>query len=205
MVGISDDLKHDRASVHCFVELLLKHLHQMHPQVDELIIWSDNCSCQYKSRNPFFHISTNFGCDIKIFWNFYGSRHGKSSADGETGVLKSALGRMTHDTSTVIDSAHDVYTALHSSPLLIEDGMSRRHIYFVASSVIQHRRDAQRKVSVNCIPGTRQIHHITRYECIEDSVAYKILSCYCVTRPCTHKYQDWQFFTFKGWYNDLYF
>ena len=63
-------------------------------------------------------------------WNFDGSRHGKSSADGEAGVVKSSLGRLPKDDRILIDSASDVFNVLNASPLSKPTGNSRRHFLF---------------------------------------------------------------------------
>ena len=63
-------------------------------------------------------------------WNFDRSRHGKSSADGEAGVVKSSLGRLPKDDRILIDSASDVFNVLNASPLSKPTGNSRRHFLF---------------------------------------------------------------------------
>lgn len=198
VVAISDDLVHDHISVSCFFKVLFEHLQKLYPSVNEVIVWSDGCSSQYKSCKPFFNLSRNFGSEhFKLVWNFYGSRHGKGAADGETGVIKSALGRMTQDTEVVIDSADDVYQALSNSRLAISDGTSRRHFYMVTSAVIEDMRKATANISISTVAGTRKLHQITAHAG-KGSVVFRDLSCYCVCQPCQHKDNDWKTHEFKG-------
>jgi hypothetical protein len=85
VVGISDDLTHDNSAVESFIHALFLHLSIHHPQVQTIIVWSDGAASQYKSKLPLYNISKTFGSkEYKVVWNFYGSRHGKSAADGET-------------------------------------------------------------------------------------------------------------------------
>ena len=46
-----------------------------HVDIDELIVSSDGCGCQYRSRKPMYNLV--FDISQKVTWNFYGSRHGK--------------------------------------------------------------------------------------------------------------------------------
>ena len=70
VVFISDDRKHDWAAVKCFVQNLAHHLGIMAPHISNLIMFSDGCSSQYKSRNPFASIATDFDQELMISWNW---------------------------------------------------------------------------------------------------------------------------------------
>lgn len=98
-------------------------------------VWSDGAASQYKSKLPLLHISRAFDSNFSITWNFFGSRHGKSAADGEAAVVQT-LTRQSAMQDLVLDNAEQVYNHLVMSELHIVDGLSRRHFYFVEGSAI---------------------------------------------------------------------
>lgn len=195
VIILSDDLDHDSSAVAVFVTILCGHLAIEYPQVKNLVFWSDGCAAQYKSRKPFWNICQNFSSNYNIEWNFYGSRHGKGAADGETGVIKSFLGRAVRDQQVVIDNANDVYNFLCSSDRHIVSGASRRHFYFANSNMLEKER--RNMIEVKTLPGTRKLHQIKSGP-YPNSVVYRDLSCFCVIKPCVHADNDWKVHKFLG-------
>ena len=55
LVFLSDDIQHDARIVRNITSSIRNHLQQK--GVDNLIMWSDGCSTQYKSKLPFFFVS----------------------------------------------------------------------------------------------------------------------------------------------------
>ena len=54
--------------------------------------FTDGCSCQYKSREPFSDISMSQSeLGHNVVRNYFGSRHGKGPSDREGGVIKSKV------------------------------------------------------------------------------------------------------------------
>lgn len=194
IVILSDDLQHDHAAVTTFINVLAIHIGVLYPEIKTINIWSDGCCSQYKSKNPFHNLSQNFGTKYNIIWNFYGSGHGKSSSDGESGVIKTFLHNASKNPNLLLDDAKSVYDYLIRSDRLIIDGDSRRHFYYVSKNDIEKVRSCG--VSVNTVKGTRRIHQIMGGEDAE--VIYRDLSCYCNTEDCPHTNNDWQTHTFKG-------
>ena len=74
---VSSDLKHDAAAVNVFMSQLFHHLKMQTPTFNKLIVWSDGCASQFKSRQPFFNLSNLFGHEVEIEWHYFGSQHGK--------------------------------------------------------------------------------------------------------------------------------
>ena len=119
-VVISDDLKHDSTAVLVFFHKLFGRIKAKYKHVQNIHIWSDGCAAQYKSKLPFFHISRGLGQEsYTLTWNFFGSRHGKSAADGEAGVVKSTLARLLKDENILIDNAADLFRVVSSSRLKV--------------------------------------------------------------------------------------
>jgi len=75
----SDDLKHDWAAVDLFTDKMLNHLENRGINIGRLIRFSDNCAGQYRSKGPFWSVSTR---KIPVIFNTFGANHGKKEADG---------------------------------------------------------------------------------------------------------------------------
>ena len=91
----SDDLTHDNYAVDAFRRKLINHLRNVRKlNLSHLIEWSDGASHEYKSVKAFKRLNgTAKELDLQITANFYGSEHGKSDSDGETGAWKSELSK----------------------------------------------------------------------------------------------------------------
>lgn len=194
---ISNDLKHFASAVFVFIDTLLAHIQIMYPQIDTVIVWSDGCAAQYKSKIPFLNIARAFQSKFKIVWNFFGSRHGKCAADGEAAVVKSFLTREATNWGVIIDDATQVFNMLSRSDLVKVDGNSRRHFYFMDSDSVAQKRMAVSLLKVSSVRGTRLLHQITQ-GLSQNSVAYRALSCYCSSTPCVHLYNEWTQHVFTG-------
>ena len=194
--GISDDLKHDSIAVKEFLRHLFVHIEIMYPHIRKVHVWSDGAAAQYKSKHPLHHIAQGFHSQFQIVWNFYGSRHGKSAADGEAAVVKTFLSTSSTKNEVILDNAEQVFSYLTESDLHILDGHSRRHFYFVSKSDIYSlRQNCVKKIST--VPGTRKIHQVCQGPS-ELSIKYRSLSCYCSQYPCNHAFNDWKVYTLKG-------
>ena len=192
--AISNDLKHDATAVKEFFSALFLHINIMYPNINKVHVWSDGCSAQYKSKLPFYHISQAFDSNYEVVWNFFGSRHGKSAADGEAAVIKTFLRIESTKNDLILDNAQQVFDHLSRSHLHTLDGSSRRHFYYLSSNSIDAKRQETR---LTTIAGTRLIHQITQGP-TPGSVCYKGLSCYCLQFPCFHSFNEWKNYKFKG-------
>ena len=193
VIVISDDLKHDHCAVKVFIQTLANHIAKVHPSVNHLIIWSDGAGSQYKSRNPMYNICNNFFSGIRITWNFYGSRHGKGEADGESAVVKNALDRKVKAQQLTLHSAYDCYESLKASSLAAPASNTMRHFYFIDSPLINCERDASSpKVP---IPQVRKLHQVKGLGNM--TLAYRRQSCYCQVE-CNHANNDWETFKYPG-------
>ena len=194
VVCISDDLTHDATSVKSFFAILGVHLRIYYPDVKHLIVWSDGCSCQYKSRDPMFNLSKSMNLPVSMTWNFYGSRHGKSESDGESGVVKTYLDTIVKAAQHTLNTAKDVYDLLTNSDRHIMDGSSRRHFYYMKSTIIEKMRKERVKNQV-ALKGIRSLHS-AKPNAQGTGILYKPLSCYC-KGPCWHP-QEWKEFIYPG-------
>ena len=84
LMMLSDDLKHNGFAVNRFIEKAIEHLKGKDIPMKRIIIFSDNCSQQYKSCKVFKTLSNK---RIPVLWNYFGASHGKGEADGVIGRL----------------------------------------------------------------------------------------------------------------------
>lgn len=192
VVILSDDLKHDAGSVYHMMQTFMMHIEVHYPTVRKIVVWSDGGPGHYKSAKPFYNVSKSFDSKrFSLVWNFFGSRHGKGSADGESAVVKSFLARQAQDPAVLIDSAMDAYTALCRSERHITDGDSLRHFYLLKAEDV-----VRQGISVNTIPGTRKLHQMIA-GASPNTIIYRSLSCYC-SGPCPHNQNEWRKHLLRG-------
>ena len=84
---ISDYLKHDTVTVHCFIAKLIPDLKQVIPGLEKIKYFSDGAASQYKNYKNFVNLcfhEQDF-C-ISAEWHFFAPSHGKSPCDGIGGT-----------------------------------------------------------------------------------------------------------------------
>ncbi|KAJ8048419.1 hypothetical protein HOLleu_00730 [Holothuria leucospilota] len=94
---ISDDLTHDHHAVHEFTSAAIKHVRkEMTSPLTKVVLFTDGCSSQYKSKGPFADISYAMeDHGVPIQHEYFGSRHDPDSADtthNTDGNVSSQLG-----------------------------------------------------------------------------------------------------------------
>ena len=92
--------------------------------------------------------------------NYYGSRHGKGAADGESAVVKSKASRAVKSGTAVISTATEMFNFCQEVLVKItvehECTYYRRSFYLLEEEVIHDRARCQ----INTIKGTRAIHSV---------------------------------------------
>lgn len=192
---ISNDLQHDGSAVKVFLGMLSNHLTLNYPHVKTVIVWSDGCGMQYKSRLPMYNISRNFEIPQQIVWNFFGSRHGKNESDGESAVVKSHLDIVTRAERLTISTASDCFNNLKQSTLCTPKNPTARRIFiFVNKSAIDEERASVPR-TICAITHVRKIHSIRGGG---GKVSYSRQSCYCDADRCPHNSLSQTSFTYPG-------
>ena len=193
---ISDDLSHDADAVYVFVQTLSAHMTKYYPDITDLIIFSDGCGAQYKSKKPMRHLAQNFDIPQNILWNFYGSRHGKGEADGESAVIKGTLTRSIAAQSLTLADANDCYKHLVNSGFERKEGLSRRHLYMVCKAEIDIKRESELS-GVCTVPGIRARIHQARSGG-EGTLQYRRSSCFCLDNCLHDPGNTWKTFFYPG-------
>ena len=103
---VSKDVKHDSFAVDTFVDKALSHLKEKGIPVKRIIMWSDNCSTQYKSCKVFDSMS-KFR-DIPVMHNYSCAKHGKAEADGAIGCLSMHLDAVVRSGSQEFSDAGEI-------------------------------------------------------------------------------------------------
>ncbi|XP_070549459.1 RE1-silencing transcription factor A-like [Ptychodera flava] len=176
IVFVSDDLNHDSHAVHVFTGIVNTHMKdRRNLDMQKMIIFSDGCAAQYKSRTPFADVSfakEDMNCTLER--NFFGSRHGKGPCDGEGGVVKAAITRAVKNEVFIPSDAKSVYDFCRKS-LSKESESFKRTFYWIPTYNIQRNRPSR---LVKTVKGTRQLHSV-----LSTGEAYVLkkrpLSCYC--------------------------
>ena len=141
VIAITPDLKHDASAVKVFIQILAKHLQSHYPEITNIVVWSDGCAAQYKSRVPLYNIAHAFDTTMGITWNFFGSRHGKCEADGEAAVVKNHLDRVVKAEDRSVGDAQAAFHILNSSERKITSGSSRRHFYLISEDEMKAAKE----------------------------------------------------------------
>lgn len=88
LVFFTDDLRHDACASQVFIEKTMNYLSQLR-SFSRVIMISDGCAAQFKSKLPFFLLShTRLSGSHSIEKVFFGSRHGKNDSDWCGGAVK---------------------------------------------------------------------------------------------------------------------
>ena len=126
-IMISSDLNHDKYAVKKFQDLSLEHLKSKGVVPNYLVIFSDNCSRQYKGKGTFqFHSES----ESPLLHMFFGARHGKGPADGAVGRIKNAAMRAIKSRQVVLKNAFDFYKFCVSK-FKNTDGAFQQKFFFV--------------------------------------------------------------------------
>ncbi|XP_035828107.1 uncharacterized protein LOC118477192 [Aplysia californica] len=104
---VSDVLAHSSSMVDVMLRKVVNYVCGL-SGMSKLVIFSDGCSSQYKSKLPFLYLSRYVDCGISIERCFFGARHGKNPCDAPGGLLKQAAFRAVQSRRCVIQNSVDL-------------------------------------------------------------------------------------------------
>lgn len=151
LIFLSDDRNHDFHAVKQFLEITKKNLQQKGVSTENMVVFSDGCSAQYKSSRSFADLSLD--C-TPINRNFFGSEHGKGESDGETGVLNRAVDRAIVGGQVIIRNAKEMYNWCDEN-LAVDEPYNKRQFVFVSSEDMNRDRPF---TNVTTLKGCRKVH-----------------------------------------------
>lgn len=117
-VFVSDILTHTKETI---VLYLYKLLTDMPNTVKTLKIWSDGPSSQFKNKFMASFIPLmEKEFDIKIFWNFFATSHGKGCVDGIGATTKMIVRKHIRARDCIVNSANDFVSAFNRTETSIK-------------------------------------------------------------------------------------
>ncbi|GFO00318.1 Cc8l18.2-like protein [Plakobranchus ocellatus] len=170
---ITDELNHSSALVEQIVHHVMNYLQEKLPSLKKVVIFSDGCASQYKSKIPFAH-TLKLGEIYNVERCYFGPWHGKNHCDALGGILKQAATRAVKARQSVIQNATDLHRFASETLSILGVGkcshLTRR--FWLLEATHGKERDS---CSVP-IYGTRQLHSLLP---TADGLFIRNLSCFC--------------------------
>ena len=196
---LSDDLRHDAHFAQVCVQQVLQYLSSIVDSLKKVVLVSDGCAAQFKSKLPFLflsHTQVLNSSKVAIEKVFFGARHGKNDSDWCGAAVKRAVARdIARETERVaVRNAQDMYT--HCCKVLSASAEADTCHHKVQQFLLIEKHQLERKVSssmLTTVPVSRKIHHLRALAA--GVLATRQLSCFgslCVldqypvsrSRPC---------------------
>lgn len=164
-VLVSECLDHSKISIFSYMMIILKDLKNSFPDIEEVAIFSDGVSSQFKQRFLFSNLYLfEKLCNLKLTWNYFATSHGKGTVDGIGGAVKGSVWRRILANNEIVDSAKKfVSVAKQCNEKIHIQHVSTNQIY--ANSKILEERWKQ----IKPVPNTHRIHMVKSID------EYKIL------------------------------
>lgn len=154
-VLVSNCLDHGKTSVYTYMNILLKDLKISYPEIEEVQVFSDGASSQFKQKYLFSNlILLEKSCLVKLTWNYFATSHGKGTVDGIGGAVKGSVWRRMIANDIIINTAEEfVPIAKQCNPKI--------HIQFVSMSEINKNIILEERWHyVKAVPNTQRIHYV---------------------------------------------
>ncbi|WAR05668.1 VRTN-like protein, partial [Mya arenaria] len=182
MIFVSDDLKHDYFAVQHYFQKAESYLRE-HIPVKKLFVFSDGCASQYKGKGSMASLSL---LETDIDWNYFGSDHGKSEADGELGSLNRAVDKAILGRQVIVSGAEDLQKCCNSKDnLMIDEPGVKRHFHLVDIDEVNRSGD---ETCVHTMKGIRNVHQVRNtkqtYELKTRRLSCFCLECQTITGKC---------------------
>lgn len=160
-VVVSNDVSHSKYCVYTFLCKILSSVKTSFPFIDQVKMFSDNCTGQFKSRytmSSMCKLQTEL--DLCFEWNFFASSHGKGAVDGVGATVKRHVWMAVKgNRSTYVGNAKDFY-----------DHVSK-NVKGIASFYVDKSEVFENEVPLNTywedvlpIPQIQSSHHFRVYD-----------------------------------------
>ena len=154
MVYISDDRNHTKYSVYVFIQRIINRLKQKYPTIEQLDVFTDGASSQFKQRFLFSNLHAwEQEHELKIKWHFFATSHGKGVVDGLGGTVKRAVWRHIRSGHANVSNAEE-YAAV------AQERNPNIYIEFVSKSSIEDLSSFLdvKWEGVRAVPQTHKLH-----------------------------------------------
>lgn len=93
-----------------YIKTVVSEVKTISPEIDNVHIFSDNCTGQFKSRYTVSNVCfLERDFNITVDWNFFASGHGTPPVDGVGGSIKRTVWKVVKGRKAVVSSAEDFY------------------------------------------------------------------------------------------------
>lgn len=163
---VSESNDHSRAAALTCIDIVVREV-EKHVRLSKLILWSDGCASQFRSRFV-FKLLAHYRPELEINWHYNKAQHGKGPMDGIGETVKNVVYRQVKSNWVTINSVNDFFDAANR---------------FVPSITTLLHKDGETMLkpddinSAPSIPSTLKIHRLIRQ--IKDNgveIAYFFLS-----------------------------
>ena len=189
---ITDDKTHDaNVAQHC-IENVIAHVQAQTGGIKKVVLASDGCAAQFKSRLPFLHLLQMQPKDksFEVERLYYGSRHGKNDCDWSGGAIKRTVTRNLASGLASITDAEGMHE--HCTKFLTQgysvsvsedtDCTHQRRKFELVSTVDRSLTSKD----VKTVKGCRDVHQVRATGSLQ--LGFRQLACFCSL--CTEKDAD---------------
>ena len=176
---MSESSEHSRIGALTCIDFVIREV-EKHITLTKVILWSDGCAAQFRSRFVFKLIST-YHLDLQISWHYNEAHHGKGPMDGIGGTLKNVVFRQVMSGKIIINSAEEFCKAANQFCPSITT-------LFQKANIIPSEPDDIEKAPI--IPATLKIHMLKRS--VTPTIVETIIKLYFLSNGkepcCVQKY-----------------
>ena len=148
---VGESSGHSRIAALTCLDMMLKEI-EKETEVKKLIVWSDGCAFQFRSRYV-FKLLSSYRPERLLEWNYNEAHHGKGPMDGIGGTIKNVVFRQVKSRKVVINSPIEFCEAANKFVPSI------KCLYQPESSLLEEPYDIE---NAPVIPNTLQIHRLCR-------------------------------------------
>lgn len=171
--SISDNTRHDPASIWAHLSPILQKIKTENPDIDTIHFISDGPTTQYRSRNNFYLLKQKCMhkyCFKTATWNFTEAGHGKGAPDGVGGLVKRTADKLVAYGRDISD-ASELFKSLNEADMALS-------LFYITNQMIFEVDNELSNIEILPVKGTMLIHQII---CVNgmNCIYVRDLSCFC--------------------------
>lgn len=151
----SDENSQSKFTVYAYLDRIIEIAKGLNNKLTHVKIYSDGCAGQFKNKFMMFnllHAPNDF--EVTLEWNFFGTGHGKSPADGLGAIVKRGVHRKVLGDDTRVYSASEFVSCASTFVQKIQ-------VFEMTKTEIENRSNflKNRWAKVSAINGIQKHHH----------------------------------------------
>jgi hypothetical protein len=148
-------------------------------QIKKIILASDGCAAQFKSKPPFLLFSHMKVEGVSVEKLFFGARHGKNHSDWSGSAIKRTLTSQLKAGTAHLRTAEDVARQCQETMTVTDEHPCHASRQFVLLNEKEVRRELKSS-TISTVVGSRKLHHVRALA--PGILAVQELACFC--DPC---------------------